>query len=207
MTAEAYAVPAARHRREIVERRSRFIATVDCTESVADARDFIDEMRSETPDATHHVYAFRVGSGATVTCGMSDDGEPSGTAGRPVLAVVLGSGLGDVCVVVTRYFGGTKLGTGGLVRAYSEAARRVLADVPTTVHESRMTVEVRLDYGHYEAVRRLLPAHRAAALQSEFGVEVRLLVDLPASEWGPFSAAVVEVTAGRAALRPIDPQD
>mgnify|MGYP001151427705 CR=1 FL=1 len=105
---------------------------------------------------------------------------PGSAAGRPVLAVVLGSGLGDVCVVVTRYFGGTKLGTGGLVRAYSEAARRVLADVPTTVHESRMTVEVRLDYARYEAVQRLLPAHRAAAGPSQRPKPMILEIPRPA---------------------------
>src|SRR5918912_1103095 len=88
------------------------------------------EIRVEMPDAAHHVYAYIVGHGATTNLGMSDDGEPSGTAGRPVMAVLRGSGLGDVALVVTRYFGGTLLGTGGLVHAYGDAARAVLAALP-----------------------------------------------------------------------------
>jgi len=99
---DSYEVPAERRRVGLVERRSRFVATVACTPTVAEARAFIDEMRAEFADASHNVYAFAVGYGATVTHGMSDDGEPSGTAGRPALAVVQGSGLGDVTVVVTR---------------------------------------------------------------------------------------------------------
>src|ERR671921_1142335 len=89
-------------------------------------------IRAEMPDAAHHVYAYIVGHGATTTLGMSDDGEPSGTAGRPVMAVLKGSGLGDVALVITRYFGGTLLGTGGLVRAYGDAAKAVLAILPRT---------------------------------------------------------------------------
>ena len=91
--------------------------------TVKEAKAFLAAVRAEMPDANHHVYAYRVGFGNSVIEGMSDDGEPSGTSGPPVLAVLRGSGIGDVIVVVTRYFGGTKLGTGGLVRAYSDAAR------------------------------------------------------------------------------------
>ncbi len=106
---------------------SRFIAHLAPAASVEEAKAFIDQIRAEYADATHNVPAYVIGYGASVTAHCNDDGEPAGTAGRPILAVLQGSGLGDVVLVVTRYFGGTKLGTGGLVRAYTEAAQAVLA--------------------------------------------------------------------------------
>src|SRR5438552_3674735 len=109
-------IPAGAARTEIRASNSRFIATAG--------------VRAAMPDASHHVYAYIVGHGATTTLSMTDDGEPPGTAGRPVMAVLKGSGLGDVALVITRYFGGTLLGTGGLVRAYGDAAKAVLAILP-----------------------------------------------------------------------------
>ena len=122
-----YPVPAAPVEVELRFRNSRFIGAAGFAETVEAARQYIQAHRERFPDARHHVYAFAVGFGASVTCGMSDDGEPSGTAGRPVLTVVQGSGLGDTVVVVTRYFGGTKLGTGGLVKAYTETTQAAIA--------------------------------------------------------------------------------
>ena len=108
---------------------SRFIATISPADDVEAARAFIHRVRQEFPDASHHVPAFVIGGGNTCTEFCSDDGEPSGTSGRPLLAVLKGSGLGNVAVVVSRYFGGTLLGTGGLVKAYSEAGKAVVAAV------------------------------------------------------------------------------
>ncbi|RRR68314.1 MAG: YigZ family protein, partial [Candidatus Viridilinea halotolerans] len=115
-----YPIPAATTRITLQVLNSRFIGTAGYTPSVVAAREFIAAVRGAMPDATHHCYAYLVGYGASVTAGMSDDGEPSGTAGRPMLAVLRGADLGDVTVVATRYFGGTLLGTGGLVRAYGD---------------------------------------------------------------------------------------
>ncbi len=126
-----YPIPAGRARVEEVILRSRFITTAGPAANVDEAKAFIAEMRAEFADATHNCYAFAAGPpGSTAMAGMSDDGEPGGTAGRPMLAVVLGSGLGDLVVVVTRYYGGTKLGTGGLVRAYSGGVKAVLDVLP-----------------------------------------------------------------------------
>ena len=113
-----YRLPARETRTEIKVKNSIFIATAAPVFTVAEAKAFVGRIKMEFADATHNVPAYLVGFGTTVTAHCSDDGEPSGTAGRPMLAVLQGSGLGDVAVVVTRYFGGTKLGTGGLVRAY-----------------------------------------------------------------------------------------
>lgn len=199
----SYPIPAGRHRIETVERRSRFLATADRTASVDEARAFIAEMRTEMPDASHHVYAFRVGYGPTETSGMSDDGEPSGTAGRPVLAVVAGSHLGDVCVVVTRYFGGTKLGTGGLVRAYTAAAQQVLAELPCSIRQERRRVALRLPYALYDGVLRMAEAHGADVADAQFAADVSLQLDLPEEAIEPFAAAVAEATSGQVTVRSV----
>src|SRR5688572_19497440 len=117
--ATRYPIPAETTRVEIRVVNSRFIATIAEARTAEDAHAFIAAIRAEFANASHNVYAFRAGYGASVIEGMSDDGEPSGTAGRPALSVLRGADLGDVVLVITRYFGGTKLGTGGLVRAYT----------------------------------------------------------------------------------------
>jgi len=125
-----YPIPAKEARAEIIVINSRFIASAGPAFSVEQARNFIARIKSEFPDASHHVPVYLIGFGASSTAHCSDAGEPAGTAGRPALAVLQGAGLGDVVVVVTRYFGGTRLGTGGLVRAYSDAVREVLDILP-----------------------------------------------------------------------------
>src|SRR6478672_1372878 len=152
-------VPAAPANAEIRVSNSRFIAHAAPAATVEEARAFLAAIRGALPDATHHVYAYRIGHGATTTEGQSDAGEPSGTAGRPVLAVLRGSGLGDVTVVVSRYFGGTLLGTGGLVRAYGEAAKAVLAIVQHAEKIDRRELSITLPYAAYEPARRLIAAH------------------------------------------------
>ena len=191
-------IPAGPARTEIRASNSRFIASAAPADSVEAARAFIAEMRAEMPDATHHVYAYVVGHGATTTLGMSDDGEPSGTAGRPALAVLRGSGLGDVALVVTRYFGGTLLGTGGLVRAYGDAAKAVLAELPRAEKIDRSELAIVLPYAAYEPARRLLAAHAGEVLDEIFAADVTLRVRLPLAEATAFTTALGELTAGRA---------
>jgi uncharacterized YigZ family protein len=193
-------VPSERARTDMRVSNSRFIATVAPADSVEAARAFIAEIRAEMPDASHHVYAYIIGHGATTTLGMSDDGEPSGTAGRPVLAVLQGSGLGDVALVVTRYFGGTLLGTGGLVRAYGDAAKAVLALVPREQKIARCTLAVTVPYAAYETVRRIAEAHAGSMADETFAADVMLHVLLPVAEAQAFSDAVREATAGQARI-------
>jgi uncharacterized YigZ family protein len=200
MAEAAYFIPVRRARVEIRVVNSRFIANAAPAASVALARDFIAEIRAEMPDASHHVYAYVVGHGATTTLGMSDDGEPSGTAGRPVLAVLRGSGLGDVTLVVTRYFGGTLLGTGGLVHAYGDAARSVLALLPRAEKIERRELLIGLPYPAYEQARRLLTAHSGSALAEEFAADVTMHVLLPATQVEAFVLGLSEATAGQAQI-------
>lgn len=151
---------------------SRFIASLAPAFSVEEARHFIAEVRQEHSQATHNVPAFVIGHGASLITHCSDDGEPSGTAGRPALAVLQGSGLGDAVVVVTRYFGGAKLGTGGLVRAYSDAVRAVLAVAPVAEKVLTHTVFIEMPYAYYEQVRLLTNEHGGVLLEQDFAARV-----------------------------------
>jgi len=192
-----YRVPKARHRVEIRVSNSRFIATVAAAPTVKEAQAFIREMRMEMPDATHHVYAFKVGYGASVSEGMSDDGEPSGTSGPPTLAVLRGADLGDTVIVTTRYFGGTKLGTGGLVSAYSAAAKAAFESLETEEKVTRHRFELSLPYALRESVRRLLDEFECIVEAETFEAEVRVQYLIPEEREADFAQAVRDVSAGR----------
>jgi uncharacterized YigZ family protein len=200
MTNQSNFIPSDRVRVEIRVSNSRFIATAGPTATVDAARALITEVRKEMPDATHHVYAYVIGHGATTTLGMSDDGEPSGTAGRPALAVLQGSGLGDVTLVITRYFGGTLLGTGGLVHAYGDAAKAAVAALPRAEKIERRTLRVTLPYAAYEQARRLVVAHAGRIVDEVFAADVTIDVLLPVSQAAGLVDALREATAGQARI-------
>jgi uncharacterized YigZ family protein len=193
-------IPAGRHRAELIVSRSRFIATVGPADSVEAARAFIAAIRAEMPDANHHVYAYCIGHGATTTLGQSDDGEPSGTSGRPTLAVLRGAGLGDTVVVITRYFGGTKLGTGGLVKAYGDAARLGLSELARREKVTLRTLTAYLPYPAYEVARRLVGTHGGTVQAETFGEGVTLRLELPAAQADTFARALVDASAGAARI-------
>ncbi len=193
-TSPRYPIPAEERRVELRVSNSRFIATAAYTPAVDDARALIARVRSEFPGAAHNVFAYVVGYGASVTAGMSDDGEPGGTAGRPALAVLRGSGLGDTCVVVTRYFGGTLLGTGGLVRAYGDAVRAVLAELPRSEKVEHRKLLLSVPYALYEPVRLLAEAHGATIDEQSFGVDVTLHLHIDADREAVFAAELTEQT-------------
>ena len=200
-----YLIPSAEATAQITDRGSRFLGICACVESVPDARAFLAEIRSRYADASHHVYAFAVGHGSTVTHGMSDAGEPSGTAGRPVLAVVRGSDLGDVIVVVVRWFGGTKLGTGGLVRAYTKGAQEVLAATSTTRRVQTKSLTVRLPYDRYDPCRNALrklaeqdPENAVEIIDESFTEHATLHLCGPESAVDEIVELFVDLTSGRA---------
>jgi uncharacterized YigZ family protein len=192
-----YPIPAREVRVELRVVNSRFIATAAPAFSVDEAKDFIARIRREFADASHNVPVYLIGHGATVTAHCGDDGEPAGTAGRPALAVLQGSGLGDVVVVVTRYFGGTKLGTGGLVRAYGDAVREVLAVLPRAVKVPTHTVMIETPYSGFETLRLLVGAHHGEILDEEFGVQVVVTARFAVEDYAGFRAALQEKTGGR----------
>jgi len=193
----SYPVPAREIRREIVVANSRFIATLAPTFSVDEAKDFINRIRTEFHDATHNVPAYLIGGGNSVIAHTSDDGEPSGTAGRPALAVLQGSGLGDVAVVISRYFGGTKLGTGGLVRAYTKAAQLVVEDVPRAIKLMTYTVMLALPYPLLERVRLLAKTYHGVILDETFTADVTMTLRFPIDQLDAFQAALQELSAGK----------
>lgn len=192
-----YPVPAARARIEEVILRSRFITTAARADSPEGARQFIAAVRGEFGDASHNCYAFVAGPpGSTAQIGMSDDGEPPGTAGRPMLAVLLGSGIGEVAVVVTRYFGGTKLGTGGLVRAYGGGVKAVLAELPVTEKVVLATVVLTGPYRWVTPVARLLPQFEASCTGQEYAADVTWTIQLPEEHAQPLVQALIDLSHG-----------
>jgi uncharacterized YigZ family protein len=201
---QRYPIPASQSRIELQVKNSRFIGRAGYTPSVEEAKAFINRIKAEEAGCTHAVYAFAVGYGASVTHGMSDAGEPSGTAGRPALAVVKGSGLGDVTVVIIRYFGGTKLGTGGLVKAYTEAAQLAIAELPVTEKVDRQTVLVTVPYSFYESCKRLIETHHGFIESEGFAVEVTLRLTFIVDDLPTFEADLAEATSGRVAVVKIE---
>jgi len=193
---EHHLIPAREARIELKVVNSRFIATAAPVFTVDEARAFVARIKAEFADATHNVSTYLIGHGATVTAHCHDDGEPAGTAGRPALAVLRGSGLGDVAVVVTRYFGGTKLGTGGLVRAYSDAVREVLAVLPRAVKVPTHTVVVVMPYSLFERLRLLVAAHQGKILQEDFAAEVTVTARLRVERFPAFESALQEMSGG-----------
>ncbi|HSH05127.1 MAG TPA: YigZ family protein [Anaerolineae bacterium] len=190
-------IPAKRVRSEIEVLNSRFIATLGPVFTVEEAKAFIAEVKAEFADATHNVPLFVVGHGGAVTAHCSDDGEPSGTAGRPALAVLQGSGLGDVAAVVTRYYGGTKLGTGGLVRAYGDAIRAVLEDVRWAEKVATVSLLLSMPYSWLEQVRLLVEEYEGVIEEEDFGVDVMMEMRLRRERREEFEAALTALTHGQ----------
>jgi uncharacterized YigZ family protein len=151
------------------------------------------------PDATHHVYAFRIGYGNSVIEGMSDAGEPPGTAGAPILHVLRATYIGDILIVVTRYFGGTKLGTGGLVRAYTEAARIALNSLETEHKIPKQRLRIDVPYKLYETVKRLIASYNGSIENELFAASVVLTVSQPLDTLAQFSQHLRDASAGQIA--------
>lgn len=191
-----YPIPARQCRAEIQVSNSRFIATLAPVFSVEEARAFVGRIREEFAGATHNVPAYVIGHGASVIAHCNDDGEPSGTAGRPALAVLQGSGLGDAALVITRYFGGTKLGTGGLVRAYGDAAREVLAHAPLAEKVPTRTLMLATPYALFDQVRLLVSAHQGEILDEAFAADVTVTARFTLERVEAFQAALLELSNG-----------
>jgi len=194
-------VPSAECEAEIKVKNSRFIGSLGHTPTVEKAREYIASVKSRFPDARHHCYAFAIGHGSSVTHGMSDDGEPSGTAGRPILAVLSGSNLGDCTVVVTRYFGGTKLGTGGLVKAYTESAQSCLlsAEVEVKVNLVQLII-TGMEYHQYPRIKTQLENANSRIEEEIYGGGVEILVSVGEEGVDQVKNIVSEGTSGQAAV-------
>ena len=197
---------AGRHAFEIDKiKGSRFFATAAPVASRGTAESFLAELRETYRDATHNCWAYRLASEPDALR-YSDDGEPSGTAGQPILREIGGRVLVDVAVVVTRYFGGTKLGTGGLVRAYSAAAAAVLDDA--TVVERRVveTLRLRFDYGFTGPVQGVLSAQGLAPTRADYGADVSFELEVPIEDVDDVRREIRDATTGKVVFGSIDPE-
>ena len=185
---------------EIVEKKSRFIATVRLVESEEEALTFIEEMKKKSGDARHNCYVYSVGMNREYTR-CSDDGEPSGTAGRPMLDVILGEDIYNVAVVVTRYFGGILLGTGGLVRAYSKAVQEGLKNSRIIQKKYGISLEVTTDYTGIGKIQYIAGERKLPVLDSEYTDKVVMKLLVPADETEAVRKAITEGTNGRAGMQ------
>ena len=184
---------------EIVEKKSRFIANIFPVHSEEEALAYIEEIRKKHYDARHNCFAYVIGEKNEVMRG-SDDGEPSGTAGRPMLEVLLGEELHDVLAVVTRYFGGTLLGTGGLVRAYSAAVKEGLSKTEVIERLSGKKVKIQTDYNGIGKLQYIMGQLGVTELQADYGENVELIVAVPEETVSKFQKEVIEASGGRAVM-------
>lgn len=181
---------------ELIEKKSRFISRVWPVETEEQIREILEKLRKDYWDASHHVYAYRIGL-SSVTERFSDDGEPGGTSGMPTLTVLKGKDLHNVLVVTTRYFGGTLLGTGGLVRAYSQAAQMAVEAAGIRKREVLVPFTVPTDYTLLGKIQYILTKAQIPILSTEFTDAVRLRVAVPEAMKDRFVKLITEETEGR----------
>lgn len=197
-----YRIPDGAHRVEETIQRSRFITTVAHAPDVDAAHAFVRAVRDEFPDATHNCWAFVAGPpGCTTHIGLSDDGEPHGTAGKPMLTTLLHSGVGEIAAVCTRYYGGVKLGTGGLSRAYAGGVKLALETLPTVERVDRVGVEVSVSYADVEGLRRALDAHDAVVEEERYEADVVYRCAVPEDALAALEATVADLTRGQGRVR------
>ena len=197
--------PGGFHRTEETIKRSRFIVTVGRAASPEAAHAFVDRIRAEHAQATHNCWAFNAGApGSTAQVGASDDGEPKGTAGRPMLTTILHSGVGEVVVVVTRYFGGILLGTGGLVRAYQGTAKLGLDTLTTRRREVLVRYVVSMDPMFDGLFQNLARQLGAEILTSDYRFDASYELLVPETAAGRLEEELARLTAGEAL---VDRQD
>lgn len=201
-----YPVPARIHRVEQVERRSRFVTTVARAPDADAAHAFIERVRQEMPDATHHCWAFVAGPpGSTTSIGLSDAGEPHGTAGRPMLTALLHGGVGEIVAICTRYYGGTKLGTGGLARAYAGGVAAALEGLPVEERVARVAVRIAVGYPWLDAVQRLLDEVEVQVEDEVYGAEARYLLQVPEGRLEELERRLADLTRGEVEVEKEEP--
>ena len=200
-TPSRFPIPAGPHRVEEIIQKSRFITALDHAPSPDSAQASLNRIRVEYPDATHHCWAYLAGPpGDTASIGMSDDGEPYGTAGRPMLTTLLHSGVGEIVAVCVRYYGGTKLGTGGLSRAYSGGVKLALEGLPKVEKVDRLALRLEVDYEAVDPLRRLLEELVAQVESEEYEDKVRYGVAVPRERVEELTRRLIGITRGKAGI-------
>ena len=188
---------------EIVEKKSRFIGQIRPVTSEEEAYAFIEEIKKKHYDARHNCFAFSVGVDMPLLR-FSDDGEPQGTAGKPILEVITSSEIHNICIVVTRYFGGTLLGTGGLVRAYTDASKAALLNCETKLIELLIPTEIRTNYTDMGKIQYILGNHEVKILDTIYADDVLMKVNLRKSEAEGIIKEITDATSARAGIETFD---
>lgn len=205
MSSDTYLVPDLAkdeiHRTELVIKKSRFIASAARTHGVDEAKAFIDKITKEFSDARHNCFAYNADKpGTSGYAGCSDDGEPHGTAGQPMLTVVLHSDVGELTVVVTRYFGGILLGTGGLVKAYQDSVKQALDSLKTTNMVLMQGYDVTIDHSFVTLMQRLIKRLDIVMLNQTYTDKVSFSLDIPLDNVDAFVSEVTQMTSGKAII-------
>lgn len=202
-----YLIPLNEIRREHDAMKSRFIATLAPAFSIDEARAFMAKIKKEFSDASHNVSVYIIGGGNTVTEYFSDDGEPSGTAGKPALTVLRGSGMGDAVLVITRYFGGTLLGTGGLVKAYTESAQLVVNQVKRGRRVPVYVGEMNIPYNLLERLRLMITKHHGQIVTEEYAEDIRIRLQVRQEAFEAFQSDLRELSAGKIQAKIIESKE
>lgn len=184
---------------EIIEKKSRFIGYAVPVSTEEEAYAFVEKVKKQHYDARHNCFAFAIGNENTLLR-FSDDGEPQGTAGKPILEVITGNQVVNICIVVTRYFGGTLLGTGGLVRAYTEAAKLALTDAGIHRMQLMKIVSITTNYNDSRKVQYLLSSSEAIIDGIDYTADVCFRIAIPACEYGRLEKQITESTSARAVI-------
>lgn len=196
MNTQSYQIPAKEWQVELEVKRSKFLTFAANASDRPKAENFIRDLRELHPQANHVCWAYIAGPPNTTIRSMSDDGEPSGTAGMPMLKVIEYSGYGDIVVAVVRYFGGTKLGTGGLQRAYSDAVSLVLKDLPLQLKVARTNLNFSYIYSYEGSVSRLFERYNIANLSVDYDQQITVSIAVPNNELAAFKSELVNITSG-----------
>ena len=197
MSESRYPIPAGVHRVQSTIQRSRFITTLAHAPGSTVAHEFVKKIREEFPDATHNCWAFAAGPpGSTSHVGLSDDGEPHNTAGKPMLNTLLHSGVGEIVAVCTRYYGGVRLGTGGLSRAYSSGVKLALDALPTEPKIDRIPVAIVIGYENVTELHRIMTEMEVVVEAEEYGEQVQFRCAVPTVAFETFAGAVADATSG-----------
>lgn len=184
-------------------KKSRFITYLAHTDGIDAAKDYIQSIKAQYPDARHHCWAFVAGRpDDSQQLGFSDDGEPTGTAGKPIMAQLLGSNLGEITCVIVRYFGGIKLGTGGLVKAYGNGAQQALKILPTQIKVPQKVFDLVCDYSLINAIEQLLTQVNGVILHSDYNETVSLQIAIPATLEQEVNDKLRDISRGALTLTP-----
>ena len=204
MNEQPYLIPAESIQFEEEIKKSTFITYLAHSPSIDDAKAFIEQIKSQHADARHNCWAFVAGRPEdSMKWGFSDDGEPSGTAGKPILAQLSGSGIGELTAVVTRYYGGIRLGTGGLVKAYGGGVQQALKQLQTIEKKITIKIRVELDYGFMPIAQSLMSQFCAVEIDAKYSDSVVLIVEVERRELTAFTQAVINKSAAKAIVTPL----